>query len=35
VDGVEALFPVFINEAAYYNYKYALQLVKKEQWPRP
>ncbi|MEC9284239.1 MAG: aspartoacylase [Bdellovibrionota bacterium] len=35
VNGIEGLYPIFINEAAYYNYKYALQLVKKETWFRP
>lgn len=31
-DGLEGLKPVFINEAAYYAYEYAMQLVEQKAW---
>lgn len=31
-DGLSSLSPIFINEAAYYNYEYAMQLVEKKTW---
>lgn len=30
--GLEGLYPIFINEAAYYKYEYAMQLVEKKTW---
>jgi aspartoacylase len=30
--GLKGLYPIFINEAAYYKYEYAMQLVEKKTW---
>lgn len=31
-EGFQGKYPIFINEAAYYNYKYAMQIVEKKTW---